>query len=156
MNGMPTLELRDIHAAPPPDFCPPAPGWWVVALIAIIALVFCIRFFYRYYRRWRRRRMVFQALAKVRQTFETDASTTHLAAELSMLIRRVALARFPRNRVAGLQGTGWLAFLDETGGGGRFLEGPGRHLITAPYASDAELDVEGVYALVRDWVRRNA
>jgi Ca-activated chloride channel family protein len=56
-----------------------------------------------------------------------------------------------------LAGLDWLRFLDESGGDGRFVDGPGRVLATLPYrrALPANLDVETLLALVHDWVRAN-
>jgi len=68
----------------------------------------------------------------------------------------VALTRFPRREVAALSGDPWLRFLDETGGGGRFSDGPGRVLTSAPYQPTAQLNARELYDLVRDWVYRNA
>ena len=156
MNGNPDLVLRDIHAAPPPDFWPPAPGWWVVALLALLALALLGRWLYRRYVIWRRRRFVLVALKEVRKTFDQDGNAAQFAAGLSMLLRRVALARFPRATVAGLSGARWLCFLDETGGGGRFANGPGSVLLSAPYAPHTALDGKALYTLVKDWIKRNA
>ncbi len=157
MNGTaPPLELRDIHAAPAPDIWPPAPGWWVLTVFLVLAFVVGGRLLLRWYHRHRRRRAVLGNLAESRRAFERDGSATELAAALSMLLRRVALARFPRDRVAGIQGEAWLRFLDTTGGAGRFLQGPGQVLVTAPYAPRAQLDVDALCALVKDWVLKNA
>ena len=154
MNGAPLLELRDIHAPAAPSFWPPAPGWWLVAVLAVLLLIALAWALSRLYRRWRRRRIALQALLQVRRSVGDDRRA--LAAELSILLRRVALTRYPRSEVAGLSGVHWLQFLDETGGGGRFVSGPGRALAEAPYAPAFELDTEELCALVRAWLKHNA
>ena len=155
MNNMLPLELRDIHDAPPPGFWPPAPGWWIIALLAILALIaLSRRLLHRYYR-WRRQRMALTILADIYQAFVQDKNASQFAAEVSILIRRLALLRFPRRNVAGLSGANWLAFLDETGGNGRFIIGPGSILKTAPYMPKIELNAQELYALVKDWIKQN-
>lgn len=150
----PLEELRDIHLPPSPALWPPAIGWWVLALLALIALGFLVQQLLRLYRRQRRRRAAFAALQHARRALQGDVRD--LAAELSVLLRRVALTRFPRHQVAALSGEAWLQFLDETGGAGRFAEGPGRALTHAPYQPSAQLNGRELYDLVRDWIHKNA
>ncbi len=52
---------------------------------------------------------------------------------LALLVRRTALAAFPRTEVATLSGVDWLSFLDRSYGGTGFSQGPGRALADAPY-----------------------
>jgi len=78
-----------------------------------------------------------------------------LAAALSALLKRVALARFPRTDVAALSGAEWLAFLDRTGGNGRFREGAGAVLAHGPYAPRLDCDADTLLALARDWIKAN-
>ncbi len=47
----PLSDLRDIHLPPPPPLWPPAPGWWLVAAVAIASMVFGVRFAYMAWRR---------------------------------------------------------------------------------------------------------
>ena len=54
-----------------------------------------------------------------------------------MLVRRTALAVFPRETIAPLTGTAWLAFLDRSYGGDEFSQGAGRWLVSAPYQQTA-------------------
>jgi Ca-activated chloride channel family protein len=83
-----------------------------------------------------------------------------LCARVSALLKRVALARYARSEVAALSGRAWLAFLDRTGGGGKFEHGPGQVLASGPYAPDCDSgtpsdDSEALIALSKSWVRRN-
>ena len=77
-------------------------------------------------------------------------------AEVSTLLKRVALARYPRTDVASLTGQGWLDFLDRNGGAGRFADGPGKVLAEGPYAPAPTFDAEALLALTGDWIRRNS
>lgn len=147
-----TLTLRDIHVPPAPDLWPPAPGWWVLFALFATLLVLAGWHLVRYLRVRRRRRHILGELERLRR----GSTGPRLAAEVSALLKRVALARFPRTQVAPLTGEGWLAFLDRTGGGGRFAGGPGKVLAEGPYAPDTTLETEALLGLARDWVRRNA
>ena len=56
---------------------------------------------------------------------------------------------------ASLTGDDWLKFLDRHGGGGRFLAGPGRQLLEAPYRPSVDVSTEDLLVLVQEWIRHN-
>ena len=133
----PLAELRGYHPPDPVSWWPPAPGWWLLALLIVGLLIWVTVWALG---AWRRRRLARAApraaldeLAALRAAHARDGDATAFARGLSRLLRRFALARYPRRAVAGLSGEDWLAFLDAHGGGGRFQAGPGRELLTAPY-----------------------
>jgi hypothetical protein len=155
MNALPTagqdLPIRDIHAPAPPSIWPPAPGWWILAGVGLVLLGLGLWWLYRRYRLAQRRRRILDQLAGL----PSRATGALLAAEVSALLKRVALARYPRTEVASLTGTPWLELLDRTGGGGRFARGPGRVLAEGPYAPAPDIDTDALLALAGDWIRRN-
>ncbi len=144
------LPLKDIHLPEPVSWWPPAMGWWIL-LILIVALVF---FSYWLYKRITRRTAIKTAikiLQDIRQ--DTGLSEEQKLAELSALIRRVAISLFPRKDVAGLTGKRWLEFLDETLGELRFSE-KGKVLTDARYRKDkSQVDIAALIALCEDWLK---
>lgn len=150
----PLSELRDIHLPPPPPFWPPAPGWWVVSVVAIALLVFGVRFAHAAWRRARPRRAAVRAIQELRRRHESGEATDILTAELAILLRRAAMNRHPRAQVAGLTGREWLKFLDDDGH--PFTDGVGVCLATAPYARASTVDLSALLTLCETWVRRNA
>ena len=155
-NPQQMLQLRDIHLPGAPAFWPPAPGWWIVAAIILALLAWLTIVALRRYRIRQQRQRVLRALAKLEQELASERSPEALA-QMSVLLRRLALLKFPRQQVAALTGNAWLRFLDESGGNGRFASGPGRVLAAGPYQRSLprDLDATGLIALVREWVKRN-
>lgn len=149
------LQLRDIHLPAEPGWWPPAPGWWIVATLALMLLVWLARIVLRHYRLHRQRQRILATLDTLTQPGGklTPATIT----EISTLLRRLALMRFPRQQVAALTGAEWLRFLDETGGNGQFSNGPGQLLASGPYQPTlpAEVDFAALDTLVRNWVKKN-
>lgn len=150
--------LRDIHLPVTPGWWPPAPGWWLLVVFAVIAALLLRR---PLRARRERRRMRRRLLAEIGALHERSADGEPLPTvlgDLSTLLRRVALARHPREQVAGLAGDAWLRFLDETGGGESFRVGAGRALAQGPFspvlAGDA-VDIDAVLAAARGWLARN-
>ena len=120
---------------------------WTVIALAIVSLVAAISWFVRRRHANRYRRAALAELDRIMRTPQPTAGT------LELLVRRTALAEFPREAIAPLAGTAWLSFLDETYGGQEFSQGAGRALALAPYAPAGTGDVAPLAELVRRWIR---
>ena len=150
----PLSALRDIHLPPDPGFWPPAPGWWILALILVLAAIALGWWRRSVARRRRPQREALQALADLRDALAQGEAPHRIASESASLLRRVALARFPRQRVAGLSGRPWLEFLVEHGGGSGLAVTEAELLVTAPYVPRVNADeAERFIGLCERWIR---
>lgn len=126
MNA-PPLQLRDIHLPGEPSWWPPAPGWWLLALL-LAALAYALL---RWALRWRRKRRRQRELQAEFAAMVGISDPMQRLQALSALLRRAA--RLVDPLAAALQGEAWLAFLDQHCGDQSFTRGPGRVLLDAPY-----------------------
>ncbi|HBO11672.1 MAG TPA: DUF4381 domain-containing protein, partial [Halieaceae bacterium] len=103
MNPRDPLEaLHPLRTPPPVDAWPPAPGWWLLAALLLAALA---ALGFLALRTWRRRahlRAARRELAALRARFADDPAA--LTAATNALLKRVALARYPRRETAALSG----------------------------------------------------
>jgi hypothetical protein len=138
-------RLHDIAVPDPVPFWPPAPGWWVVTAVGLVLLLVAVVVGIG---RWRRNRYRREALAELERRTQS--------ADIAELVKRAALAAFPRDRVAALTGDEWLAFLDETGRTDAFTRGAGKSLADAAYRRPTEAgDVRDLVAVVRHWIKHH-
>lgn len=149
-------QLRDIHLPAPVSWWPPAPGWWLLLIVFLLVLTATWFLYHRYLRnQWRRSALTELSLLRN----ESQRQTSNLiVGELSVLLRRVAISRFPREESARLSGEPWLAFLDrEQSGEAKFKSAAGRMLITAPYAPATVITPElmvQLFSLCEDWINK--
>ncbi|MBF0188189.1 MAG: DUF4381 domain-containing protein [Magnetococcales bacterium] len=167
-----TTELRGVHEPPPPPFWPPAPGWWILLLAILVAGVLTVR---TVQKQRRKRRLLVAARSALTPLAnaphpETPQALRHHLNELNALLRRVAMARFGREQVAGLQGEAWVQFLDRTAGQKIFSNNQGTTLITLHHMPDdrlqtmlngddpanTPLDLGTLHIMVHDWIERTA
>ncbi len=155
MNGTdPLAELRDYHLPEPVSWWPPAPGWWILALLLTALTLALALWLARRHRRRAALRLARAELQGLADAWQGDGDALAYVRGLSRLLRRFALVRFERRRVAGLAGEDWLAFLDAHGGEGRFQSDTGRLLIEAAYRPLNGLPVAELASLVADWIER--
>lgn len=145
----PLAALRPLHPPAAIDWWPPAPGWWALAAVLLVLLGLA---WWRYRRQALRR----AALTELRRLERSGLDDRGLSAGVNLLLRRVALARYPREQVAALSGEAWLRFLDARTRVGGFCQGPGRVLASGPYAPACTLDRGALIGLARQWVQANA
>ena len=96
-------KLRDIVIPEPPPLWPLAPGMWVLLGLIFLTLLLIAW-------RWRVARKR-NAYRKAGLVLLNIARSTQ---DISVLMKRVALAAFPREAVASLYGDEWTAILKET------------------------------------------
>jgi hypothetical protein len=150
-----SLPLKDIHLPSAISWWPLAPGWWIVfGLIILIALAWWFR---RHIKAWFAPSLHSIAIGQLDAiTADYHLTTQQKVQRISQLLRQSAISSSPRDEVAGLAGERWLQFLDDNNPEKPFSSGVGRSLIDAPYRPDAELDIDALVELARDWFKQNA
>lgn len=106
--------LKDIHL-------PAAIHWWPLAktvqvffIVLLISIILASTYFFKKYKTLRPKREALKLLKQYEQEYIIHKNTQMTAAQISELLKRVALAYFHRKTVAGLQGDEWIAFLNQS------------------------------------------
>src|SRR3954468_24052170 len=102
----------------------------IAIVLIVVSAAGAIWRFVHHRRANRYRREALSELDRIRQT--SDAAPRRLADQLALLVRRTALGAFPRQTIAPLTGTAWLAFLDRSYGGGGVWRGVGNRGVRRP------------------------
>lgn len=148
----PIAGLIDIPLPEPVSLWPQT---WPSRILLVLVVVGLVYGTVRAIHHWRVNRYRRQALSELKgiEARATTLTPADLASALASLLRRTALAAFPRDEVAVLTGAAWLSFLDRTGGGQAFSQGPGRVLEITVYGPAAGGDPAGQIGAVRGWIR---
>jgi len=149
--------LRDIHDLDAVPLWPLAPGWWIVlGLLTLLLLAAGLRFWLRYsglMPGWRgdARRQLRALHLSLRKE-----EPRIVAGQLSILMRRIAMARSGRRQAAGLSGERWLHWLQDNDSTGFNWMERGQLLLQAPYMPPARKverrEVTRLVVAARRWV----
>lgn len=153
MNPEQTLlhSLHDIHLPPAISAWPWAPGWIGLLGLGGVGVVGGGLYGWRWLRRTRVKRAALRLLAEYEQSYHNDPATPINTAVLNELLKRVALAYFPREQVAALHGLAWLDFLQNTSKQLEFLT-QGVALQYGPYQPNHAQDLRPLLALTKGWI----
>lgn len=142
-------RLHDFYQPPPPSWMPQTTGWYVVFGLLLLLAAWIA---WRVFAGWRHNRYRREALRELEQAD---------VASIPVLLKRTALAAWPREEVAALSGEPWLEFLEQTGGVGT----PARSAGTRAGADLLDLDYRGTTLTpeqekavrhdVAGWIRRH-
>ncbi len=151
-------NLRDIAVLDRVPLWPLAPGWYVVGVLLLL-IILCVT--WSLIRRWQTQRYRREALAELNRleaAFHDPARRASALGALPALVKRVALAVWPRQTVASLSGLDFLEFLDTTGHTQAFTNGPGSCLPQLAYDPRIVTTVDDariaqLFGAIRTWVR---
>ena len=148
MNGP---ELRDIHLPDAVAWWPPAPGWWILAILAAALAVLA---WIGYSRRARRplRRLSLDELAKIRAAIEAGGDAHAALAEIAGLLRRILISYRGRDGFADSTGAAWAAQIRELSPAG-FSDADLELLARARYRRDVDADLVALLDAGERWVR---
>ena len=112
-QASPEELLSFVRPLYPNGIFPLGPGWRIILCVLIGFVLAKILLYYT--PSAKRRREAFAVLNTLRRRFSDDKDISMLACGLSVLMRRAALARFGREKTAGLNAEKWIDFLERTG-----------------------------------------
>ncbi|GAB2889701.1 DUF4381 domain-containing protein [Microbulbifer echini] len=104
-------QLHDIQEPPPVSWWPPAPGWWLLALLIFAFLLGLTLWLHRKKKQAERNRYRKEAVALL-ETINTQKPEA--AEEINEILKRVAVTTFSRARCGNLTGNAWLKFLQNS------------------------------------------
>jgi hypothetical protein len=111
------LQMAEVVESPPPSWRPQTIGWPVAGAIVLALLAFAAWRWWRHYRANRYRREALAELARLRADMSASPQARALAlVAMAELIKRTALAVWPRAQVAGMAGAEWAQFLQAHAG----------------------------------------
>lgn len=147
----PLAELKDLHLPTEVPLFPLAIGWYLIAAILVLAIIGFI-----YYRICQRKRLT-KILAIEQLITELESNHTQLIdaeiiAQASILLKRIAMTKFPTQKPEYLTGMAWLQFLDKTGKTTEFSTGVGKCLINI-YQLQQLNNRDEFFNLLRKWLR---
>lgn len=155
----PLDQLRPNHLPDPVSFWPPAPGWWISALLITLVLVLTGIWLYRFIRNRRYRRQAAAEAKVILQEYQQHNDDCRFAQECNRLLKRTALHAYPREAVARLHGQQWLEFLSAKSGNKGFIQGPGEALGDALYSQQHSqsitVEVDALHSMTLSWIRKH-
>ena len=112
--GFPGWEEIDVPEAV--SMAPQTVGWWVLVAVVVVLTAWAVARWVRRYRANRYRRSALRELRALR----ADSPVPGALKALPSLLKRTALAAYPREEVASLTGGPWASFLARTCPGADF------------------------------------
>lgn len=142
-------QLKDIHLPPDITWWPLAPGWYLLGAAVLLAVLILISV---HRKRKVNARPKKQALVLL-QACALQNNTQDVCAQISEILRRVALVYFPREKVAGLHGQAWIEFLNNTGKKTNFTAVQAL-LLEAPFNKQVQADLTPLINTAKRWIKQ--
>lgn len=108
------VKLADIAVPPPVSLLPQTWGWAALAALVLVLLAWGAARWRRHREANRYRAEALAELDRIAQTLHGGAAPAGTLAALPPLLKRVALAAWPRSRVAALTQARWVEFVHGT------------------------------------------
>ncbi|MFT6420574.1 MAG: hypothetical protein ACJA05_000083 [Porticoccus sp.] len=152
----PLSQLRDIHLPDPIGWWPPAPGWWLLALLLLSAMTYCLWRLKKRHQDNRYRREALHCLAELKQSL-AEQPLEYCHAMLALL-RRTAKTAYPDQALESELTPALLQRLNQQCRRTLFDETLQQQLQVLPYRADPEnMDhlVISLHAAIKQWLEQH-
>lgn len=139
-------QLKDLHLPAEVSVFPLATGWYCLIIFLFAIFAGGLFIFWKRRNNKRQQQNIYKMLGAIESANSSEALT-----ETSILIKRVAIMKFPEQKPQMLFGEQLLLFLDETGKTTEFTTGDGRNLLMI-YQKQSIQNPEKFFALIRKWL----
>jgi hypothetical protein len=147
-------QLRDIHAAPAVPWWPPAPVWWILALLLLVLLIWLGRRLLARIRVHQRRKQMLGWVDHLNANIDPQRDPQAYLSTLNRIFKLVALRAFPGQHCAALAGQDWANFLAANMKNSNSAESL-NVLASGPYDPAPQFDPDTMSELTRFWIKQH-
>lgn len=150
MQQDPLAALHPLREPEAIAWWPPAPGWWLLVVLALAAAIYLAAMIYRRYRSNAYRRQGAAQLKQLYLAYEASGDDKGFVTDGNALLKSVAMQAYPAHEVASAYGEAWVRFLNESAGGGsQFDQG----LADTLYRQEADqLNIDAFNRAAQHWI----
>lgn len=149
----PLAQLHPLREPAAISGWPLAPGWWLLACLALAITAALITWLWQRHRRNRYRRQGLAELQRIEARYRIDGDHRALAAAVNELLKTIALRAYPQAQVAAIHGQAWADFLNSTSGNALDFD---LAAVTAHYAPARGLqEPQQLCAQAARWIRQH-
>lgn len=141
--------LHGLVEPQPVSMWPQTQGWWTLAAWLIAVVLIGVFHWLSWRRRNRYRREAGQELDRL--ALRAEEAPGDAAQAIAALVKRTALAAYPREKVASLAGDDWVQFLNETSNADSIVTNGSAAFATAAYRPG--MDGRELVAPARRWIQ---
>ncbi|WP_417566093.1 DUF4381 domain-containing protein [Marinobacter sp.] len=146
----PFSQLRDIHLPDPGGFWPPAPGWW---MLAILAMAVSAALIWQILKRRQRNRWFRAAWSELALLESSAAPNARWFLLLNTLLKQAARERYPESHPEALTGEAWVEFLLATAPTHRVASRPvAEALVESAWRPSVSTEPDQALAFARLWL----
>ncbi|MCC2624555.1 MAG: hypothetical protein K0R14_428 [Burkholderiales bacterium] len=139
-------QLKNIHQPNGVSIFPLAPGWYILTVLIICIVGGLLWWIFIKNKQKRYKLQIYSLLTDIQ-----SSNSAEMLSDASILIKRVAIMKFPQEAVHTLFGDQWLEFLDKTGKTNEFTNGVGRQILNIYKTGHIE-NPDEFFACVRKWL----
>jgi len=148
------LPLRDIHPAAAVGWWPPAPGWWLVALLCVLVIYWLGRRVLVQYRAWRLRQALRAEYAGILGHYQSNLDPQQLLTDTGIFLRRLVVHIAMAREQAGCIGQAWADFLCQPFANDQTMYSICRRLVRDVYRPTTEaVDPDRLQQLAEYWIQ---
>lgn len=146
-------QLKDIQLPAPVGWWPLAPGWYCLMVLGFLLIVGSTVVIYRRHRNALPKKQALSLLKIYTVQYKQDRNAQLASARISELLKRVALAYFPRQQVASMHGQAWVTFLNQTAKGVNFEPVKGM-LLDSPFKNNEQINLQPLITQTELWIKQ--
>ena len=149
----PLAALHPLREPLPIGWWPPAPGWWLLAVLLLAAILVLGWLIVRRYRAKAYRRLALLQFKRLVAAYRQSGDARQFLTDTNALIKSVALVAYPRRQVAASNGASWLAFLNQALTEQEQFP-PGFAAVTYS-ADEPDLDLDRLQQATTAWIKKH-
>lgn len=146
-------QLKDIHLPEAISWWPPAPGWWVIMLSLAVLSGWLVWRSWVWWQALKPKRQALEILDQIEKKAKKNVPAHEICAQVSQLLRRVALTYYPAESVAGLKDDAWIEFLNQHSRKINF-NAVREHLLLYPYSKQTRASLTPLFERSRSWIKQ--